>query len=287
LGWGSDGLWVVNTLFSCLCTLHESYSFVPRWRPPFISKLADEDRCHLNGMAMEAGAPRYVTALAETDTAGGWRANKATTGCVLDVSTGAVLTRGLAMPHSPRVHNGRLWVLDSGTGSLVAMDRTTGTCETVQRVPGYTRGLAFCGQFAFVGLSRIRETNVFGGLPIAERHHELCCGVAVVDLISGRSVAKFQFLSGVDEIFAVDVVPGRAHPVFSGASLDQQPREVWIVPAGCEQVPESLPQTRLGKTGQPDDCTQSRATELELHRNVQSPSSSTDSSPSSRVPRAS
>jgi uncharacterized protein (TIGR03032 family) len=240
LAWGSEGLWVVNTLFSCLCTLHESYSFVPRWRPPFVSRLADEDRCHLNGLAMESGVPRYVTALAETDTPAGWRANKATGGCVIDVASGDVVARGFAMPHSPRMRDGQLWLLDSGTGSIGVVDQSDGKYQTVAKVPGYTRGLAFCGQFAFVGLSRIRETNVFGGLPIAERHKELCCGIAVIDLVSGQSVAKFQFLSGVDEIFAVDVIPGRLNPVFSGASINQDPQEVWIVPTPSDP-PTSFP----------------------------------------------
>jgi uncharacterized protein (TIGR03032 family) len=240
LGWGNEGLWIVNTLFSCLCTLDDAHSFVPRWKPSFISRLADEDRCHLNGMAIENGVPRYVTALAETDTAAGWRADKARTGCLIDVASGEVLTRGLAMPHSPRVRDGQLWVLDSGNGSLVKVDRATGQREPVEQVPGYTRGLAFSGQFAFVGLSRIRESNVFGGLPISERRDELCCGVAVVDLISGRSVATFQFLSGVEEIFAVDVIPNHRHPVFGGASHDKKQQEVWVVPAAAASVPTSL-----------------------------------------------
>ena len=241
LGWGRDGLWMVNTLFSCLCTLDESHSFVPQWKPSFISRLADEDRCHLNGMAMENGGPRFVTALAETDTAAGWRANKAHTGCIIDVQSGEVLTRGLAMPHSPRVRNGELWVLDSGNGCLARVDRENGQVQPVEHVPGYTRGLAFHGQFAFVGLSRIRETNVFGGLPISERRDELSCGIAVVDLNSGCSVATFQFLAGVEEIFAVDVIPNHRNSVFGGASYGEDEKEIWIVPAAAANVPSKLP----------------------------------------------
>lgn len=240
LAWGNQGLWIVNTLFSCLCTLDETHSFVPRWKPSFISGLADEDRCHLNGLAMERGVPRYVSALAETDTAAGWRPNKANSGCLIDVQSGEVLTRGLAMPHSPRVKDGQLWVLDSGNGRLAKVDRQTGAVEPVESVPGYTRGLAFHGQFAFVGLSRIRETNVFGGLPIAERRDELCCGVAVVDLNRGRSVAKFQFLGGVEEIFAVDVIANRRNPVFGGSASDRDQKEIWIVPACAAELPDKL-----------------------------------------------
>jgi uncharacterized protein (TIGR03032 family) len=241
LAWGDDGLWVVNTLFSCLCTLDEHHSFVPRWKPSFISGLADQDRCHLNGMAMENGVPRYVTALAETDTAAGWRANKAHSGCLIDVRTGSVLTRGLCMPHSPRVRDGELFVLNSGRGEIAKVDRSTGDLDIVEKVPGYTRGLAFSGQFAFVGLSRIRESNVFGGLPICERRDELCCGIAAVDLQTGRTVATFQFLTGVEEIFAVDVIQGHMNVAIGGASHDEQQQEIWVVPAAASNVPTTLP----------------------------------------------
>ncbi|HEX8203846.1 MAG TPA: TIGR03032 family protein, partial [Isosphaeraceae bacterium] len=238
LAWGTDGLWVVNTLFSSLCTLDESYSFVPRWRPPFVRELAAQDRCHLNGLAMHDGRPKYVTAHGESDEPAGWRPGKATGGCVIDVPSGETVARGLAMPHSPRVHDGRLWVLDSGTGSLVLVDPATGRRETVESLPGYARGLAFVGQFAFVGLSKIRETAVFGGLPIAARHAELRCGVAAIDLVSGRVVASLQFHSGVEEIFAVAVLPGARNPVISGPDPEADGRpDVWVVPK-AGQVPD-------------------------------------------------
>jgi uncharacterized protein (TIGR03032 family) len=231
LGWGTEGLWLVNTLFSCLCTLDDSHSFIPRWKPGFISALADEDRCHLNGMAMDQGQPRYVTCLAPVDTAAGWRADKARTGCLIDVQTGEFVARGLCMPHSPRVARGELFVLNSGYGNLSRVDRATGRLEPVEQVPGYTRGLAFHGQFAFVGLSRIRETNVFGGLPIGEHREELCCGVAAIDMTTGRTVATFRFLSGVEEIFAVEVLPGFGNPALGGALHGEQQNEIWIVPS--------------------------------------------------------
>jgi len=231
LAFGEEGLWVANTLFSSLCTLEDGYNFVPRWRPKFVSQLIDQDRCHLNGLAMEAGKPKYVTVLAETDSPAGWRPTKSTSGAIIDVDSGEVLTRGLAMPHSPRIHADKLWVLDSGNGSLVTVDRATGQREVIDTMPGYTRGLAMTGQFAFVGLSKIRETSVFGDLPIAADHDALRCGVAIVDLNSGRTVATFQFHSGVEEIFAVEVLPGSRHPAIFGLidDADDEP-EVWVVP---------------------------------------------------------
>ena len=187
LAWAGDELWVVNTRFSCLCTLDPDYSFVPRWRPPFVTALAAEDRCHLNGLAVVDGQPRYVTALGETDTPNGWRANKPQGGCLMEVSSGEVISRGLSMPHSPRWHDGRLWLLESGTGQLVLVDPATGHRQTVAELPGFARGLALCGPYAFVGLSKIRATSAMDGVPLAERRDELKCGVAVVDLTAAGS----------------------------------------------------------------------------------------------------
>ncbi len=231
MAWGDRELWVVNTLFSCLCTLHNDYSFVPRWQPRFISQLVAEDRCHLNGMALVHGRPGYVTALGETDQPAGWRTDKATGGIIIDVAANEVVARGLCMPHSPRWYLGQLWVLDSGQGRLITIDPRNGQQTVVCEVPGYTRGLDFMGQFAFVGLSRIRESNIFGGLPIAKRGDPPRCGVGIIDLNTGRNIAALQFHSGVEEIFAVSVLPGMTHPFLSGPRQhEDESKTVWVVP---------------------------------------------------------
>jgi uncharacterized protein (TIGR03032 family) len=226
-------LWVVNTLFSCLATVHSDFSFVPRWRPPFVTALAAEDRCHLNGLAVVDGQARYATAMAQTDVAGGWRSDKVHTGCVIDVAADRVIAGGFAMPHSPRWYQGQLWVLDSGRGRLITVDPAGGAVQTVAEMPGYTRGLALHGQFAFVGLSKIRETSTFGGVPIAQRMDELKCGVGVFDLQSRQVVATFQFIAGVDEIFDVTLLPAVRNPTFRGPhTLQDGESTVWIVPDG-------------------------------------------------------
>ncbi|HJT36457.1 MAG TPA: TIGR03032 family protein [Pirellulales bacterium] len=216
IAWAGDELWIVNTRFSCLCTLDPDYSFVPCWRPPFITALAAEDRCHLNGLVVEKDGPRYVTALGETDTQGGWRQNKAQGGCLIDVPSGEVVCCGLSMPHSPRLHDGRLWVLESGTGRLLLVDAECGLRETVAEVPGFARGLVFAGHYAFMGLSKIRETSTFGGLPIAERISKLKCGVAVVDVRRGEVNAILEFHTAVEEIFDVQLLPGLRFPEVIG-----------------------------------------------------------------------
>jgi uncharacterized protein (TIGR03032 family) len=212
IAWGADELWIVNTRFSCLSTLDRDSSFVPRWRPPFVTALSSDDRCHLNGLALVDQKPRYVTCLGQTDTPGGWRANKASGGCLLDVPTGAVIAQGLSMPHSPRWYLDELWVLESGTGAIAVVDQATGTREAVAELPGFTRGLDFCGPYAFIGLSQVRETAIFSGIPITERLKERICGVWVVDLRSGETVAFLQFEDAVQEIFAVQVLHNIRYP---------------------------------------------------------------------------
>lgn len=220
MAWAGEELWVVSTRFSCLCTLDPDYSFVPRWRPPFVTALAAEDRCHLNGLTVVEGQPRYVTALGETDVKDGWRAGKGAGGCLIDVAAGEIVARGFSMPHSPRWHDGRLWALESGTGRLVLVDRATGDRQTAAEVPGFARGLAFAGRYAFVGLSKIRKTSAMDGVPLAARRDELKCGVAVVDLTAGRVVGLLEFQTAVEEVFDVQLVPGVRFPEVVGFQKD-------------------------------------------------------------------
>lgn len=206
-------LWFINTRFSCLCNIHRDYSFVPRWRPRFVSALAPQDRCHLNGLCVIDGIPRYVTTLGESDEPEGWRSNKATGGIIIDLSTDEIILRGLSMPHSPRWHQGRLWVLNSGDGGIGIVDQAAGKYEQVAVLPGFTRGFGIRDRFAFVGLSQVRESAIFSGIKIAQKpEEERWSGVAVVDLSSGEPVAWLRFEDAVQEVFAVSVLPNLLWP---------------------------------------------------------------------------
>jgi uncharacterized protein (TIGR03032 family) len=231
IAWIGEELWIVNTRFSCLCTLHPDYSFVPRWQPPFITALAAEDRCHLNGLAVIDGRPKFATALGESDAPNGWRPNKPHGGIVMDIPTGAIVARGLSMPHSPRWHGGNFWLLESGTGRLVLIEPATGQWQTVIELAGFTRGLALVGPYAFIGLSKIRETSAMSGVPLAERRGELKCGVAVVDLRTGQLAAMLEFQTAVEEIFDVQLLPGVRFPEIVGFQKEAI-QHTFVVPRG-------------------------------------------------------
>lgn len=210
-----DGLVFVNTAFSCLAKLCDENSFEPVWRPEWIKQVAPGDNCHLNGLATRDGHAAYVTALGETNTPGGWRANKRNGGLLVDIDSGEIVARGLSMPHSPRWRDGKLWMLESGQGTIGTVDLAMGKYEAIARFPGFTRGLSFLGPLAFVGLSQVRESAIFSGIPLVERlqaAEERTCGVWVLNTETGETLGFCQFEEGVQEIFAVEVLPGVRFP---------------------------------------------------------------------------
>ncbi len=217
IAFGNDGLWVVNTRFSCLATLSSEFSFIPRWRPPFISDDVPEDRCHLNGLAMVAGQPRYVTALGETNMVGGWRDNKQSGGILIDVERHEVIVRGLSMPHSPCWHGDRLWVLNSGAGELWQVEPESGQHQVVCTLPGFLRGLCCVGNWAIVGLSQIRESHIFGDLPVQHRFPQLSCGIAIINLTTGELAGTLEFTHGCQEISAIQFLPQIYRPTILNA----------------------------------------------------------------------
>ena len=222
----------VNTLFGCLATLSETHSFVPLWQPPFLSKLAAEDRCHLNGLAMEAGQPHYVTAVSQSDVADGWRDRRHNGGCVIDVQQNQVIVTGLSMPHSPRYYQDKLWLLNSGTGYLGTVDLQQGKFEPITFCPGYLRGLTFWGTYAIVGISRPRHNKTFSGLALDEnlkvKDAEARSGLLVIDLRSGDIVHWLRVEGIVEELYDVAVLPGVHRPMAIGFVSDEIRRMITV-----------------------------------------------------------
>lgn len=211
---GHDGIPIfVNTRFSCLAVPDADRGFRPVWKPAFISALRNEDRCHLNGVALgEDGRPMFATALGRCDVIEGWRERRTDGGVLIDVPSGEVVCAGLSMPHSPRWHRGRLWMLNSGTGELGTVDGT-GRFEPVCFCPGFARGLAFHGKWAVVGLSRPRGGHgTLSALPLEPALERAGisaqCGLAVVDTDSGTVAHMLWLHHTVNELYDVAVLPG-------------------------------------------------------------------------------
>jgi uncharacterized protein (TIGR03032 family) len=202
----------VATQYNCLATISDRAAFRPLWRPPFVSALVPEDRCHMNGLAMDNGAPAYVTAVSASDVQDGWRDRRQDGGVVVHVPSGEIVARGLSMPHSPRLHQGRLWLLNSGTGELGVIDPRDGSFTPVAFVPGYARGLALFGRYAVIGLSRPRHNQTFEGLALEEalrtRDAAARCGLVVVDIETGQTVQWLRFEHTIDELYDVALLPG-------------------------------------------------------------------------------
>jgi uncharacterized protein (TIGR03032 family) len=233
IGFGEDGRPVfVSTLFSCIASVSDGHSFRPVWRPPFISRLAAEDRCHLNGMAIEDGRARFVTAVSRSDAADGWRDKRRDGGVLIDVASGEIVVGGLSMPHSPRLHGGRLWLINSGTGEFGHVDLAAGRFEPLAFCPGYARGLAFLGNHALIGLSLARTVGAFSGLALddalAAREVEPRCGLAVVDLASGDMVHWVRIEGLIRELYDVAGLPGIRRPSAIGFKTDEIDRIISI-----------------------------------------------------------
>ncbi|MEQ8302732.1 MAG: TIGR03032 family protein [Cyclobacteriaceae bacterium] len=220
LHWTNDKLWAVNTRFSCLATIDSEFSFKPEWIPHFITKSEPTDQCHLNGVAFENEKPKFVTALGVSSEAGGWRANKASGGILMDVATNSILVDKLPMPHSPRIINGQLYWLHSATGDLVRM-ATPGKFEIVKSLDGFVRGMDQIGDYLFIGLSKLRETSqAFQNLPVSKK--SIYSGIVIM-YIPKMSVAGYiKYENNVDEIYDVRILPGLNRPGLLNIDKDHE-----------------------------------------------------------------
>ena len=222
----------VSTLFSCLARLSDSFSFVPVWKPPWISKLAAEDRCHLNGLAMQNGEPHYVTSVSQSDVAEGWREHRQVGGVLFDIKNDCVVLDGLSMPHSPRIYQEKIWLLESGSGYFGYADVQRGKFEPVAFCPGFLRGLAFAGDYAIVGLSLARHNKAFQGLALDSNLEQKMassrCALQVIDLRSGDIVHGLRLSGIVEELYDVVVLPGVRRPMALGFKSDEIRRVITV-----------------------------------------------------------
>ena len=212
IAWGDEGLWVVNSTFSCLSTLSPDSSFIARWKPKFISQLVPEDRCHLNGMAMLDGKPKYVTTFNMEDARDSWSKGRIDYGTLIDVDSDEVLMEGMIMPHSPKVYKGDVYVCESGLGVVWKYNPITKKKTLVVKLQGFTRGLYFYGGVMFVGLSQVRASEIKNPTPISKEYDETYAGVWMVNLEDNSVIAYIKFGGDVDQIYDIAVVPDSINP---------------------------------------------------------------------------
>lgn len=202
----------VNTLYNCLCTTDEEYSFRPVWKPDWIASLAAEDRCHLNGLALRDGRARYVTAVARTDVKDGWRAGRVGSGVLWDICENRPVLEGLTMPHSPRWHRDRIYFINSGTGFLCSVAPGEASPTEIAFIPGFARGLAVYGNHALVGTSAQRANRTFSDLPLeqnlASRGLVGRCALHVVNLTTGVVEHSLLIDGDIQEVYDIAVLPG-------------------------------------------------------------------------------
>ncbi len=201
----------INTQYSCICKIDQNFSFTPFWKPNFITELVPEDRCHLNGMAMVDDEPLYVTALGQTNFAEGWRSSKTNGGVLIHVPTNKIVLENLAMPHSPRVYNGFVYVLLSATGQLLKYDPQNGRHEIISELGVFVRGMQIFENYFFIGFSKIRKSSSgFKDLPIAEKAVD--AGILIYDLNKNEIIGRVQYENSVDEIYDVSVILNSSRP---------------------------------------------------------------------------
>ena len=208
---GGKTIWAINTSFSCLCEFDGVSNFLPQWKPPFITELVSEDRCHLNGLIVEEGVPKYVTALGTTNTAQGWRENITEGGILMNIRTNEVILDELPMPHSPILHKEEIYFLLSATGHLVKVNLETKELSIIADTKGFCRGLDIIGDFAFVGMSKLRKnSSTFAKLPFAEKADS--AGIKVYHIPTKAFVGEIIYKSSVDEIYEVKMIPNSLRP---------------------------------------------------------------------------
>lgn len=235
----NDKVYFCSALFCCICELSNLGSFKVYWKPDWISKIAAEDRCHLNGLCCRDGIPRYVTSVARSNLTGVWRQHRKNGGVVWDIVENKLICKGLSMPHSPRWHRNKLWILESGTGHFGYIDFDKKVVDESGEesfefvkccfIPSFVRGIKFIkDKYAVIGGSQDRYEKVFQGLELGENIKKNGgidvngkSGIYIIDLDSFDIVHSFTFNGDeVKELYDVTPIPNSARPCITPVSYE-------------------------------------------------------------------
>lgn len=207
-----DGeIYYISAMFSCICKpSKDNKTFEVYWKPPWISKLAAEDRCHLNGLCCIDGKPRFVSSICQGDIVKTWQEkSRVKQGIIYDLENEEIYCEGLSHPHSPRWYNNKLWLLNSGTGYFGHVEDK----KFVEKVfiPGFIRGLAFHNNFAVVTTSLDRHNKDFEeyelGDNLEKKGTKGKCGIWIINMESFDIIHNFEFKGDVRELYDTVIIP--------------------------------------------------------------------------------
>lgn len=193
-----------NTLFSCLASVALTHDFSIFYQPGFIKNIIPEDHSHLNGIALENGLPRYITCFSPNNRPGfkSWK-DKPLTGCVWDLVSDRPVIDNLALPHSPRIIDGDLFVCDSGRGRVLR--RSGDELEAIANLRSFTRGMIATDDYIIVATSKIRE-NACNPQIDKSLLTENKCGIHFCDRHNFKLVESYYF-EDKKEIFDFQLIP--------------------------------------------------------------------------------
>ncbi len=209
----ANGLLGVNTLFSNVSKINDSFSFDSFWQPSWITELKPEDRCHLNGLAVDpkSGKPKYISALGDGNEARSWKENMLSGGVLIDMESNEIALAGLPVPHTPRIYQDGIWMLLSATGELVKVDIESGKYDIVTQLNGFARGMDRIGDYLFIATSKLRpNSSLFKEAPVAKR--SVTCGITVVYIPTGQPCGHITYQTSVEELYDLLVLNGNLRP---------------------------------------------------------------------------
>lgn len=230
VAWANEEeLLVVNAAFSNVSAMDRSFNFRPVWQPPFVEETTRLDMCHLNGFALKDGSIAFATALGETHSRDDWRKTVADGGILMDASINQVVLRGLSMPYSPRLHGDSVLFLNSGRRELCRYHGGADYEVVTPNLPGFARGMTVVGNHAFIGLSKAREVDAFGGSTTSPES-EFHSGICLVDLNNGNIVSFFELVSGINDVSDVVPIPVRKAAILGTRMEQESAGAVWTTP---------------------------------------------------------
>lgn len=212
---GADSkLYYVSARFNSICMPSTENSFDVHWIPPWISTVDGmppaEDRCHLNGMAIVDGLPRFVTSSCISDYSGAWREHHGE-GVVYDILNETIVASGLWAPHSPNWYDGKLWIAEAGTGQFGYVDLVERKFVAKKFLPGFIRGITIYNNFALINTSMDRHDYAFKDLPLGHLVEQsgarVRSGVWIIDMNTFDVRHTFEFIDPTSELYDIIVLP--------------------------------------------------------------------------------